>query len=98
MNEDVVERLDRLIGLIELGMREQLEGGRARVRAEPTYAAILEKTDKEISAGKLISSVASKTKQSDRTVKRRVAELIEMGAIRRTGAGNSVSYQATGLV
>jgi DNA-binding IclR family transcriptional regulator len=51
-----------------------------------------------VAAGKLKSSVISKTKQSKPTVERRIASLVEQGALERRGAGSASSYRSTGLI
>jgi len=96
--EEVLRRLDRLIGLFELAHQDELQRARESVRTDKTYAAILASTDTEMAAGKLKKAVQTKTRQSPKTVERRIADLIEIGALERIGAGGSVGYRATGLI
>lgn len=98
MTDEVVQRLDRLIGLVELGMRDQLRAAREAIGSDPAYAAILAGATKEVPAGKLSTAVQKKTQQSPRSVARRIAELVEMGALERLGSGGTVSYVTTGLI
>ncbi|MGH2837902.1 MAG: hypothetical protein ACRDJY_06085 [Thermoleophilaceae bacterium] len=97
-DQDIVDRLDRLIGILELAHREEIEKSRQAIRSDKTYAAILALTAKEAPAGKLSKAVQQETTQSPKTVQRRIADLIEIGALERIGAGGNVKYRATGLV
>jgi Fic family protein len=96
--QDIVSRLDRLIGILELAHRDDIQRAREAIRSDKTYAAVLALTANETPAGKLSKAVQQKTKQSPKTVQRRIADLIELGALERIGAGGSVKYKATGLV
>lgn len=95
---DIVRRLDRLIGILELAHRDDIQRAREAIGADKTYAAILALTTTETPAGALNKAVQQKTKQSPKTVQRRIADLIEIGAVERIGAGGSIKYQATGLI
>jgi hypothetical protein len=95
---DIARRLDRLIGILELVHRDEIQRAREGIRGDKTYASVLALTSKETPAGKLSKAVQQETKQSAKTVQRRIADLIEIGAVDRLGAGGNVSYKATGLV
>jgi DNA-binding Lrp family transcriptional regulator len=95
---DVVRRLDRLIGVLELAHREDLQKARVGIRSDKTNAEILDRAAEETPAGALSKAVQKKTGQSPKTVQRRIADLVEIGALERIGAGNNVTYKATGLV
>jgi hypothetical protein len=97
-NEGVVERLDMLIAILRLAHREEIESARAVIRSDEVNTAILEGAADWVGAGKLGAAAAKKTKQSERTVKRRVAELLGSGLLQKKGAGTSIEYRTTGLV
>lgn len=97
-HDDVVERLDRLIAVTQLVHRDAMNRARERIRADAVNDAILEFATEWVAAGTLQASVMKATNQSDRTVKRRVAELVAQGVLAKRGAGGSVSYRATGLI
>ena len=95
---DVVRRLDRLISVFELAHREELQRARAVIRSDETNVEILQHAADEMPAGVLSQAVRKKTGQSPATVKRRIADLVEIGALERIGTGGKVAYRATGLV
>jgi hypothetical protein len=95
---DVVRRLDRLIGILELAHRAELQEVRQQIRSDATYAEILDLAVDEIPAGVLSKAVQKKTGASPKTVQRRITDLIELRAIERTGAAAGTKYRATGLI
>ena len=97
---EIVRRLDRLIGIMELAHREDIETARAAVRADPASAAILDATagDEPVPAAVLTKAVVEATDQSPRSAARRIAALVEMGAVEKIGAGARTAYRATGLI
>lgn len=97
-DDEIVRRLDRLISIMELANRPEIQKARDEIRSDATYAEILRLTAKETPAGKLTKAVQQKTKQSLKTVQRRIADLIELGALERIRAGGNIKYKATGLI
>lgn len=97
-NEEIGRRLDKIIAILQLAHYETIEASRATLRSDKTNATILGLTTKESPAGKLIQSVKQKTGESESTIKRRIATLVDLGALERSGGGPTTSYKATGLV
>jgi DNA-binding transcriptional ArsR family regulator len=97
-NEDVIERLDKIAAILKLAHRADIESARTSIRADRVSAEILDMTSDWVAAGKLKSSVIMKTKQSKPTVERRIASLVEHGALERRGAGSASGYRSTGLI
>jgi hypothetical protein len=97
-NEDVVQRLDTVIAVLKLAHREELQSARAAIRADEVNAAILDRATDWTPAGKLMTVVRQKTKQSRPTVSRRIAALIADGLLQKSGGGTSLKYRATGVV
>lgn len=95
---DVVRRLDRLIGILELAHRAELEKAREQIRSDEAYAEILGLTADETGAGTLTKAVQRKTGASPKTAQRRITDLIELRALERTGAAAGTKYRATGLI
>jgi hypothetical protein len=95
--EDLAQKLDLLIALTRMGVRDQLNRERKAIEDDPVSLALLQHADDWMPAGELKAAVKTQTKQSEPTVKRRIAELISRGAIQRRGAGGSISYRTTGL-
>jgi hypothetical protein len=96
-NDDLGQKLDLLIALTRMGVREQLDRDRKAIEGEPVSLALLQQADDWVAAGQLKATVRDLTKQSGRTVERRIAELISRGAMQRRGSGGSISYRSTGL-
>jgi len=97
-NDDpVLQRLDRIIFLMSLAYREQLDTARRKVLSDPIAAALVENAAEDwITAGDLKRRVAVATKQSERTVSRRLSQLVVEGWIEAMGAGGSVRYRSGG--
>ena len=49
-------------------------------------------------SGALQTSVSKAASINERTVRRRVQELVSLGALRQTGAGPNTTYRNTGLI
>jgi hypothetical protein len=97
-NEEIGRRLDTIIAILQLAHYDSIDAARARVRADKTNAAILALTAKESPAGKLIQAVKQKTGESESTIKRRIATLVDLGALERSGGGPTTAYKTTGLI
>lgn len=97
-SDEVTQRLDRIIVLLQLAFRDQIDNARSVVMADPVAAAVLDATEEDwVAAGTLKRQVASATKQSERTVARRLSQLVAQGWLQVAGAGASVRYRSTGL-
>jgi hypothetical protein len=97
-NEDVVARLDRVTALLQLAYREQIARARDEVLADKVNAALLKATaSKYIAAGELKTKVAKSTKQSEKTVQRRIQDLVSLGALEVRPTGHA-AYRSTGLL
>lgn len=91
-------KLDLLISLLRIAYRDPIESERERVLSDRTCKAVLSAARRDwIDAGDLKRSTARNTKASKPTIERRIAELVQLGALERAGAGGHVSYRATAL-
>jgi Fic family protein len=97
-NADITARLDRIAAILQLAHWDAIESARATIRADKVSAAILDATAKLTPAGKVAAEVKKKTGQSPATITRRIATLIEQGALEKQGAGPATQYRATGLI
>lgn len=99
-DDEIVQRLDKVIAILQLTHHQDIEQGRARIWADDLNAAILQTAAKKTPAGELIKAARrlAKGSPSESTVKRRIAALVDRGALERSGAGPSTAYEATGLV
>jgi hypothetical protein len=94
-DSEITERLDSIIALMKLTNRERLEAERAKL--DEVSKALLDATDVPAAVGALKKKVAQKTKQSEKTVQRRIGDLVAMGALTKTGGGATATYRSTGL-
>lgn len=98
MEDSAIQRLDKIIFLLSLAFRNEIEQARQAVLEDPVSAAVLDVAAGDwIGAGELKRQVATATKQSERTVGRRLSQLAEQGWLASSGAGPTIRYRATGL-
>lgn len=94
---EFLERLDLIQATLRLAFRPQIDRAQEEIRADDVNAAILDATDEWIGSSKLQNVVAAKTKRSERTVRTRLAELVDQGILAVRGEGRP-EYRRTGLV
>jgi Fic family protein len=97
-NDDIAQRLDTIIAILQLAHRGEIDATRTEVRADKVNAAILDATRSWTPAGKLTNAVKTKTKQSPATVSRRINDLLGMGLLEKQGGGPATEYRSTGLI
>lgn len=97
-NNDIGAKLDRIAALLQLAHRDAIERARNEIRSDRVNAAILEATAKLTASGKVVAEVKKRTGQSPATIGRRIASLLDQGAIEKHGAGPSTQYRSTGLI
>lgn len=91
-------KLDLLVSLLRIAHSEPLGRARDEVLSDRVNAAILVSANRGwVEAGVLKASAAKRSKASKPTVERRIAELVELGALERRGSGAAVSYRGTSL-
>jgi hypothetical protein len=94
----IEQKLDLLISLLRIAHSGPIEVAREQLRADETSWAILEAARGGwIDAGILKKKVTSVSGTSNPTIVRRIAELVEIGALERAGAGGHVRYRTTSL-
>jgi Fic family protein len=97
-NDDIAAKLDRIAAILQLAHRDTIESARTSIRGDKVNAAILDATAKLTPAGTVAAEVKRKTSQSPATINRRIAALIEQGAVEKVGAGPATQYRCTGLI
>ena len=97
-SEEVVQRLDKLIAIMQIAHKDEIERARTEIVADKIDAAILKATARETSAGKVVKAAASRAKTSERAVQEHVAELVARGLVEKSGGGPATKYRATGLI
>jgi DNA-binding HxlR family transcriptional regulator len=99
MDAELAEKLDTIIGLINLAFAEPIQRARATVLADPVTAAIIEALGAgPPDAGAVQAAVKAATGQSERTIVRRLSDLVAQGMVVRAGAGAKVQYRLSGLL
>lgn len=95
-SEKISKQLETIISLLKLTNRDALAA--VRDTLDDVSKALIEATTEPVVVGKLKRDVAKATSQSEKTVQRRIAELVAMGALARDGGGSSATYRSTGLL
>jgi len=98
-SEEVLIRLDDILSVLKVGFAADISKLRGAVRADPVGSAILDALeDGWIGSGALQRVVATSQKVSERTVRARLADLHDAGAIRSRGRGAATEYSLTGIL
>lgn len=97
-DHEVTQRLDAIISILKLAHSEALAEVRASTLSDAVSAAILEAAAEDfVAAGDLKRNIAQMTKQSEKTVQRRIADLAAMGLLQKQLTGRS-AYRSTGIL
>jgi hypothetical protein len=96
--QDIIERLDRLIAIQQIAHKDVLEAARSSIRSDKVNAAILDASTTWVPSAKMQTTVATKTKASTRTIQERIADLIAQGVLEKRGATRTTEYRASGLI
>jgi hypothetical protein len=97
--DEILRRLDTMISILRLAHADEIEHAKTKLLSDPVNAAILRATagSKFVPSGELKAKVRKATKQSEKTVQRRVLELVDTGALETRPTGLA-AYRATGLL
>jgi len=94
----IEQKLDLLIALLRIAHRGPIEDAREQLCADKTSWAVLREARGDwVEAGNLKKKVSAVSGASNPTIVRRIAELVEIGALERAGAGGHVRYRTTAL-
>jgi hypothetical protein len=95
---NVTKQLDLIISILQLAYDDEIQRARTRIRTDDASRAILDATANDyVSAGELKRKAARSSGDSERTVSRRIGELVALGALERRPTGQP-AYRATGLI
>ena len=96
---EIIRRLDLLIGVVSLAFDDAIRAARERARQDPVVASILDRaTDGWIASGDLRAAVSQECGVAERTVNRRMAELVAKRVLLQRGAAQSTAYRSSGLL
>jgi Fic family protein len=97
-DDETIRRLDTMIAILRLAYSRQIEETRTKIRADDVSGALLDATENDfVGAGELKKTIADATKQSEKTVQRRIADLLALGALEKRPTG-AAAYRSTGLI
>jgi uncharacterized membrane protein len=92
----ISKQLDTIISLLKLTNQDALVT--VRTQLDDVAKAVIDATSEPVAVGRLKKEIATKTNQSEKTVQRRVADLVAMGLLTKERGGNTATYQSTGLL
>jgi biotin operon repressor len=95
---EISRKLDQLIVLLKMSNRVALEEYRKRLERDKVYVRILEISDGSLSYSGLSKKLSEELGVAEITVKRKIADLREMGLLVATRKGGEVFYVNSGLL
>lgn len=98
-DDEVVERLDRLIALLTIVHGDAISRQREELAADPVNAAIMAEVDGAwVPSGELQRRVSKSTKVAPRTVLRAITGLSGRRLLLSRGSGKSIAYRSSGVL
>jgi DNA-binding transcriptional ArsR family regulator len=95
---DIARKLDQLIVLLKLSNRASLEDYRRRLERDKVYVRILDVSDGSMSYSDMSKKLSEELGVADITVKKKIADLKEMGLLITSRKGREVFYVNSGLL
>lgn len=97
-SDEAIERLDLILGTLQLAFETQLQQAGSTYRSNPVVAAILDETEEWVASGELQHRVAKATSMTTRTVRERLRELADKRVLTIRGPANQPEYRKSGLI
>jgi hypothetical protein len=97
-DRELLQKLDTIIAILQLAFREPIEQARRDILSDPVTAAIVDSAADWVDSGTLQDRVGEATKQSKRTVQRRIAALVSQRVLEQIGSGPRIRYRTTNLI
>lgn len=94
---EISRKLSQLIILTKLSNSKVIENTKKEIREDKVSRTILDLADGSLSSSQLKEKVMAQTKVSKPTVERRIAELVEKGALTFVRKGKEICYENSGL-
>lgn len=95
--KDISHKLDQLIILTKLSNREIIAKYKTRIEGDKVYAGIMNFSDGSLTYSDICKKVSVELNVAEITVKKKVAELKEMGFLVSERRGKQVYYLQSGL-
>ena len=97
LSREISNKLSKLIALTKLSNSKIIAEAKTEINGDPVFQAILALADGDLSSSQIKDKVIEQTSSSKATVERRIAELIEKGALVATRKGHEIYYTNSGL-
>lgn len=95
--KEISKKLSQLIILTRLSNSKFLDEFKLEIKKDPVYQSILNLANGSLTAAQLKDKAIEATKSSKATVERRIADLVEKGALNITKKRNETYYENSGL-
>lgn len=96
--EQVIERLDLMLAVLQLANHDAIERARQELRADPLNAAILDACPDWTPASVVYAKAKEAAGASERTIRTRLVALEARRALWARGSSRDRAFRATGLV
>jgi len=95
---EISRKLDQMIAISKIGNREAIKKFREEIDKDIVSQKILQYADGSLSSDPFKQKIVAETKVSEATVKRRVSELVDVGALTPVKKGREIYYENSGLL
>jgi DNA-binding transcriptional ArsR family regulator len=95
--KEISHKLSQLIVLTRLSNSKIIEETKEEIDKDPVSRALISLADGSLSSSQLTEKVEKQTKKSGRTVRGRIAMLVERGALTPVRRGKEIYYENSGL-
>jgi hypothetical protein len=98
-DDEIISRLDRIIAILHIAFKEQINESRNAIAGDQVSSAILANTSGNwVDSGELQAQLIRETGQSERTIQRRISDLIARRVLEQSGSGSRFRYRAVNFV
>ena len=95
--KNISNKLSQLVVLTKVANAKVIAETKEEIKKDPIYRALLDLADGSLSSAQLVVKVKKRTKVSERTVRGRISELVEKGALTLVRKGKEIYYENSGL-
>lgn len=96
--QKISDQMDMLISLFKLAYSDKISEGKKKVFEDKIMSEIIEAVPEDLTSGELVSRVSHEVKQSERTIRARLSDLVSIGVLRIEKVGKNSFYRSTGLI
>ena len=94
---EISQKLSQLIILTKLSNSNLIKSVKEEIRKDPVAQAAIDLADGFLSSSQIKEKVATQVKVSEKTVERRLNELVEKGVLIAARKGKEIYYYNSGL-